>query len=129
MLNAKGPAPTAPPNRMPRLQIWFYIFCMKVIRRWRRKRTDPTLREVNRVQQALERDPAARRWLGPKTAPARSRSGDRAYFSPEALSVAESLMSCGCNPERVALRQVLAVAVRLLCGLSKKDSDDAKVVA
>jgi len=99
---------------------------MKVIRRWRRKRTEPTLREVNRVQEVLERDPAARHWLGPKTAPVRSRSGDLALFSPEAVAVAEALMADRCNPERVALRQVLAVAVRLL---SKKDSDDAKVVA
>jgi hypothetical protein len=96
---------------------------MKVIRRWRRKRTEPTLREVGRVQAVLERDPAARRWLGPKTAPVRSRSGDVALFSPEAVAVAEALMASKLNPERVALRQVLAVAVRLLRGLSKKDSD------
>ena len=102
---------------------------MKVVRRWRRKRTAPTLREVNRVQQALERDPAARRWLGPKTAPVRSRSGDLALFSPEAVAVAEALMADRCNPERVALRQVLAVAVRLLRGLSKNESDDAQPVA
>ena len=82
----------------------------------------PTLREVNRVQQAPERDPAARRLLRPKTAPVRSRVGDLAYFSPEVVAVAEALMAIRLNPERAALRQVLGMAVRVLGGDTKKDS-------
>jgi hypothetical protein len=56
------------------------------------------------------------------TAPVRSRSGDVAYFSPEVVAVAVALMANKCNPERVALRQALAVAVRVLGGDTKKDS-------
>jgi hypothetical protein len=85
----------------------------------------PTLREVNRVQVVLERDPAARRLLGPKTAPVRSRSGDLAYFSPEAVAVAEALMASKLNPERAAVRQVLAVAVRVLRNLNSNGSGAA----
>jgi len=69
---------------------------------------------VNRVQTVLEGDPAARRLLGPKTAPVRSRSGDVARFSAEALAIAQELMAYKLNPERAAVRQVLAVALRVL---------------
>ena len=42
------------------------------------------------------------------------RTGDLAYFSPEAVAVAKAMMAYRLNPERAALRQVLALAVRVL---------------
>ncbi len=96
---------------------------MKVIRRWRRKRTAPTVTELIRVQQALERDPALRLLLGPRTMPVPMRTGEIADFSAEAVAVGQAMMASKLNPERAALRQVLAVAAQVL-GLVRKPSSD-----
>lgn len=67
-----------------------------------------------RVQQVLERDPALRLLLGPRTMPVPMRTGEIADFSAEAVAVAEAMMALKLNPERAALRQVLAVAAQVL---------------
>lgn len=89
--------------------------------RWRRKRTGPTFSELLRVERILERDPAVRRRLGRKTTLVRKRTGERTWFAPEVLAVAQAMMNGELGPERAHVRQVLAVAVRVLRGLSKKD--------
>lgn len=82
--------------------------------RWRRKRTKPTVTELNRVQQVLERDPALRLLLGPRAMPVPMRTGEVADFSAEAVAVAQAMMALKLNPERAALRHVLAVAAQVL---------------
>jgi len=90
--------------------------------RWRRKRTGPTFSELLRVERILERDPAVRRRLGRKTTLVRKRTGERTWFAPEVLAVAQAMMNGRLGPERAHVRQVLSVAVRVLAGLSKNGS-------
>jgi len=90
--------------------------------RWRRKRTGPTVTELIRVEKILEADPAVRRRLGRKTTLVRKRTGERTWFAPEVVAIAEAMMARKLNPERASVRQVLSVAVRVLRGDTKKDS-------
>jgi hypothetical protein len=94
--------------------------------RWRRKQTGPTVTELIRVEKILEADPAVRRRLGRKTTLVRKRTGERTWFAPEVLAVAQAMMSGRLGPERAHVRQVLSVAVRVLGCLSKKESDVGK---
>lgn len=82
--------------------------------RWRRKRSEPTVTELSRVEKILERDPAVRRRLGPKTTLACKRSGEPVYFAAETIAVAQALMARKLSPERAHVRKVLGVAVKVL---------------
>ena len=87
----------------------------------RRPRTNPTVTELNRVEQVLERDPGLRARLGPKTSPARNRQGEVVYFAAETVAVAQGLMDQGLSPERAHVRVVLAVAARVLGVVGAQD--------
>ncbi len=87
----------------------------------RRPRTNPTVTELSRVEQVLERDPGLRARLGPKTSLARKRTGEVSYFAAETVAVAEGLMDRGLSPERARVRVVLAVAVKVLGVTGAKD--------
>jgi hypothetical protein len=67
---------------------------------WRRKRTVPSVTELVRVEQVLERDRALCQHLGPKASPARKRSGEVVYFAEATVAVAQEMMARGLNPER-----------------------------
>ncbi|MCX8154833.1 MAG: hypothetical protein N3J91_00025 [Verrucomicrobiae bacterium] len=92
---------------------------------WRRRRTTPTVTELNPVQRALDRDPALSRLLGPKTVTIRKRTGEPVSFSPQTVSVAEAMMATKLNPQRAAQWEVLAAAGRVLGFLRKPSSDIA----
>lgn len=94
--------------------------------RWRRRRTTPSVTELIRAETILQRDPAVRRRLGRKTTMVRKRTGERTWFAPEVVAIAEAMMARKLNPERASVRQVLSVAVRVLAVLSKKDSGNAR---
>ena len=81
---------------------------------WRRKRTDPSVTELARIERVLESDEAARRLLGPKTVPVRKRDGTVFLFAAETVNIARELMARKLNPERTRVGIVLAVAGMVL---------------
>lgn len=97
-----------------------------MIRRWRRKRTGPTFSELLRIERIFEGDPTVRRRLGRKTTLVRKRTGERTWFDPEVMGVGQAMVNRRLSLERAHVRQVLAVAARVLGGLSKKESDFGK---
>jgi hypothetical protein len=72
----------------------------------------------------LEADAAIRQRLGPKTSPARKRSGEVVHFAAETLAVAQELMLRRYSPERAHVRVVLAVAAEVLGIGADGDSDE-----
>lgn len=76
--------------------------------KWRRKRTVPSVTELARVERILEREPALRPYLlGPKSSPARKRTGEIVYFAEPTVTVALEMMAKKLSPERAHVRQVL----------------------
>jgi hypothetical protein len=82
--------------------------------RWRRKRTAPSVTELSRVEQVLERDAGLRRLLGPKTCPVRKRSGEPVYFTAETVAVTRALMARNLSAERSPVLKVVSVAAEVL---------------
>ncbi len=81
---------------------------------WRRKRTEPSVTELTRIQQLLERDAAASRRLGPKSVAIRKRTGETVYFAAETIMVAKALMNERLNPERTHVVDVWRIAAQVL---------------
>jgi hypothetical protein len=87
-----------------------------------RRRSDPTVTQLQRVEKVLEADPALSARLAPKTREARKRNGEMARFAPEAVAVAQALIARRLDPERAHVRVVLAVAVEVLGIIGAEDT-------
>jgi hypothetical protein len=70
--------------------------------------------ELARVERVLERDPAARLHLGPKTTPVRKRNGQVYHFSEFTVAVAKQLMAAGVSPERAHVKMILMTVWAML---------------
>ena len=78
---------------------------------WKRKRTEPTVTDLRRIERILETDPALCRRLEPKTTLVSKRTGEPVYFAPETVTVAQARMARGLSPERAHVRVVLRLAI------------------